>query len=173
MSRHVLQAFLLASLVFFPTVRADGEESIRDSTSPVTGEYLDLVTNLLYHYDASTGVLTPVGASAAPLGYGVSDLYPRGYSPDLMSGDVGACTFDFCDSTLVAVVGAKKVTVRIESVGYRSECGTTLRVQEYPALVGVVTYVKLRWNINHCGHGVATVMLHIDGVMYDHETIAY
>lgn len=77
---------------------------------PPEGQYIDLVTNVVYGYDAH-GTLVPIGISAPQMGYVTVDVSARGQPlPDRLTG---ACANDICVSWVVSVVGSYDVEVKL------------------------------------------------------------
>ena len=172
-------------------VRAGDAE--RDATGGAPeGEYIDLVTGIVYRYDGAT--LSPVGVSAASLGYTTLKVFGQGQLSGDPTTDVclvgavegahrycGTCPSLYCMSFRVAVVGEYRVTVR-ERWSYWStpDCTPTLPSEETTrdyGRGGVVTnasdYIPMVAPFASCGTGLYEADLALDGTTVDHGQIVF
>lgn len=146
------------------------------TTAPVSRDYLDLATGLVYHYDATTGTLTPTGTSADLSGFAAFDVAKYGDVMNPATGWVGDCTATICIGEQVALVGSHSVEWRVElydSTGFN--CASIWYTQSAPGAGAILTYSQGQtwiWIYGWCDHGTAEGVLKIDGQprIYDNTT---
>ncbi len=164
--RPASTSILVALLASLPLGgAAEPSDSFQGTTAPVTRDYLDPLTDLVYHYDAATGVLTPTGRVAAvPVAYMRVDVHSRGQQPDAASGETTPCDHDVCVIGVVAVVGARHVQVAATLLPSGAACPSYTVSQHAPAPLGVVSYFRFKWGVDYCAPGSACAYVYIDGV---------
>lgn len=171
--------FALAASLLFLIPSAAAENPVRASqviadADSRSGEYIDLSTNVVYHYDATTGVLTPVATGTAA-GYVCVDAMRYGQAPSfyctLGTGNSGTCYYEVCVSAATRLVGATINTV-VHVDDYSSWCGYWHESRSLSS--SVVQYWDVRINLyGWCGPGTAYARVYVNGAQMAYDSVSY
>lgn len=169
--RSLFALVILAILLPMPLAQATYEVD----TSPRTREYVHPLTQLVYHYDASTGVLTPTGGVATQMDLFIEvDVYRSGETPRATTGAVAACGADVCVSGIVAVVGSEGVRVDVTAAPTDlANCAPVSVYQARSPSLGLVTFYMFTWSMDACNDGRACAKVTVGTVVRAAECDLY
>ena len=159
-------------VLLLPMAAATQAYSGSVTTTPVTRDYLDPLTSLVYHYDASTGALTPTGESGLPDMnlYVALDVHPRGTFAHPSTATPVNCDANYCVTTLVALVGSHAVRLVVTDTPF--DC-RPLVLEDTANPLGVVTYYQAAWGVQYCAPGRACAQILVDGAVRAADCSAY
>lgn len=165
-----LIAIALTLTLTFPTASADSQ--VTSDTTARTGDYLDLATNLVYHYDEFTGALTTTSATPTtnPAGFSRFDIWTNGeVSTEFPERQCTGTFADFCLGVDSKTVGQNRIRVVVNGgLG----CFLDMTASG-PSIAGVVTNVQTAGAFNCGTHGSAWADFYVNGVRVKRDTLSW
>jgi len=167
-----ITALLLATpflLTMVPLAAAENEYETDEQNVPPSRDYIDLATSLTYNYDATTGLLTPTGTTAAITAYACADAYLRNQATTCGT-TYNPCPRRSCTSALTAIITSGQIRHVHQVTG---SCGVTLTVTFTQNSNQVVSYLSTGMAADWCTPGSQTVWNYVDGVLRSSDRVFF